>query len=500
MWRWSLIMVPVALSAVMLAPWVFATDDAAADTSRGAQAPGLFRWCVFATDHAAAETETPRKSPGGPSLLTVFDFGAVGDGVADDTAAVQRAVDSGRGDILFPRGVYRITRPIEIQLDESAPIGMMGTGTAKVVMAGPGPAFRFRGTHFGTAAPRTVQPGVWEWERTFMVDGLEIVGEHEEAVGIEASGTMQLTLTRLTIRRTLHAVHLVERNRNVIVANCHFYENRGVGLFLDDVDLHQINVGNCHISYNGGGGIVSLAGNVRNLHVSGCDIESNMAEDGPPTANILIDSRGGKHGTAEVAITGCTIQHNHTGPDSANIRIIGSDERDRRWGHVTIASNVLSDVQVNIDLLHARGVTIVGNTFWMGFSYDLRAVDCSNLVLSANNFDRNPHYAYGVALEAKGGILLESCRDSTVTGLHLNGVHTHPAAVMIHGGSRLNIAQCTILDSEHAGMIAENVTDSRISGCMIRNDAEGPGPWTALIVRGGEGNHLSDNVLGPDRE
>ncbi|MDZ7616200.1 MAG: glycosyl hydrolase family 28-related protein, partial [Patescibacteria group bacterium] len=165
-------------------------------------------------------TGSARPSGVAGPLQTVCDFGASGDGEADDSEAIQRAVDSGKGDILFPRGVYRITRPIEIDLATSGPIGLMGTGTATIVMAGPGPAFRFRGSHGGTAAPRTVQPRVWQRERTPTADGLEIVGEHEEAVGVEASGTMQLTLTRLTIRRTRHAIHLVERNRNVIVANC----------------------------------------------------------------------------------------------------------------------------------------------------------------------------------------------------------------------------------------------------------------------------------------
>ncbi len=437
--------------------------------------------------------------PAAAPLRTVRDFGAVGDGVADDTDAIQKAIDSGAGDLLFPRGKYRITRPIDIDLSQNGPVGLAGTGTAKIIMAGPGPAFRFRGTHKGTASPKTFEPALWEHERTPSVDGLEIVGEHEEAVGIEAGGAMQLTLTRLTVRHTLHAIHLVTRNRNVLVANCHLYENRGIGLFLDNLSLHQTNVNGCHISYNGGGGIVVRGGDVRNLHVAGCDIESNMAEDGPPTANILIDSQGGKAGVAEVSITGCTIQHNHLGPDSANIRIIGNDDSDRRWGHVTIASNVLSDVHVNIDLCRARGVTVVGNTFWMGFDHDLRAVDCSNLVLSANNFDRNPHYAYGVALQARGGIVLEECRDSTITGLHVNGVHTHPAGVIIRGGSRLNIGQCTILDCQNAGMLVENTNRSRISGCMIRNDTENSGPWTALKITGGEDNHLSDNVLGADQ-
>jgi len=34
----------------------------------------------------------------------VRQFGAVGDGTADDTAAIQKAVDSSAGNLQFPRG------------------------------------------------------------------------------------------------------------------------------------------------------------------------------------------------------------------------------------------------------------------------------------------------------------------------------------------------------------------------------------------------------------
>ena len=162
--------------------------------------------CVLTGSAPASE---PRQPPPAGESADVCRFGAAGDGVTDDTAAIQRAVDSGTGDLRFRRGIYRITRPITVDLSQLGPVSLAGTGTARVVMAGPGPAVRFVGTHQGTADPPTVQPNVWEHERMPTVDGLEIVGAHEEAVGIEAAGTMQLTLRRLNVRGALHGIHLV---------------------------------------------------------------------------------------------------------------------------------------------------------------------------------------------------------------------------------------------------------------------------------------------------
>ena len=39
------------------------------------------------------------------TVINVKDFGAVGDGVADDTASLQAALDSGSPTIYFPQGI-----------------------------------------------------------------------------------------------------------------------------------------------------------------------------------------------------------------------------------------------------------------------------------------------------------------------------------------------------------------------------------------------------------
>lgn len=92
----------------------------------------------------------------------IRDFGAVGDGKADDTNALQKAVDARIGVVHLPSGVYRLTKPVVIDLDRVGPTSVIGDGVARVEMDGAGPAFKFVGTHRGTADPDTVKPNVWQ--------------------------------------------------------------------------------------------------------------------------------------------------------------------------------------------------------------------------------------------------------------------------------------------------------------------------------------------------
>ncbi len=427
----------------------------------------------------------------------VTSLGAKGDGQADDTAAVQKAVDAG-GTVQFRTGTYKLTRTVTVDLDKTGFVTLAGDPTVRIVMAGAGPAFLFVGTHAGSAAPAQFKPNVWERQRSPSVIGLEIVGAHPEADGIAARGTMQLTIERLVVREARHAIHLRERNRNVLISDVHLYHNRGIGIFYDAVNLHQSNITGSHISYNAGGGVVVRGGDVRNIHIGNCDIESNMVKDGPETANVLIDSAGGSVG--EVAITGCTIQHNPDGPNSANIRILGagvsnlvSNKGPTNEGHVTITGNVLSDVQVNVHLKHVRGVTLTGNTFWMGFAHDLLVEDSSNVVVGPNNFDRNPRYEY-TRTSARGGLVFRGSRDSTLSGVHVNGVRHHAAAVVLEDCARFNVSGATILDCDGVGLQLTNTTLTRVGGSVIRDDrAANTAP--AIRVAGGHGNHVVGNVL-----
>jgi hypothetical protein len=431
--------------------------------------------------------------------LDVLAFGVVGDGKVDDAPGLQQAINSGTAAIRLPKGTYRITRPLVVDLDRRGYFSIRGDGVANLVMDGPGPALRVVGTHVKSADPENFESRVWDRQRMPLIDGLAIVGNHAEANGIEASGTMQLTITRVHIRRVLHGVVLSGNNRNVILSNCHIYENRGVGVYYDQVNLHQSNITACHISYNAGGGIVTRAGNVRNIHISGCDIESNMSLATPPTANVLIDCTGSTTGTGEVAISGCTIQHNNPSPESANIRILGGSRpsgklKTVREGHVTITGNVLSDVQCNVHLQDCRGVTLVGNTFWLGYTHDVLIERCNSIVIGSNNFDRNPRYDYGNTTQSNGGLVIRDSEDCNLTGLHVTGVWRAPAGLLIENSRRFVVANCTVLDCDQRGMLLRNVRDSLISGCIIRDDRP-QATSVALEIEGGSGNLVRGNML-----
>ncbi|MGY8691150.1 MAG: right-handed parallel beta-helix repeat-containing protein, partial [Verrucomicrobiales bacterium] len=99
----------------------------------------------------------------------------------------------------------------------------------------------------------------------------------------------------MLIRKVHDGIRLVRRNRNVIVSHCHVYHNTGAGIFLDGVNLHQINISGSHISYNRLGGIRIERSEVRNLQITGNDIEYNNAKTHPgladePTAEIYVDT------------------------------------------------------------------------------------------------------------------------------------------------------------------------------------------------------------------
>ena len=388
-----------------------------------------------------------------------------------------------QGFALFPKGIVRLKEPLLVDLAQLGRIHLVGQGT-QIIMEGPGPAIRFVGSFVtGNAEPKNVPITVRNAERGCSLAGLDIVGGHPDASGIKISGTMAMSLLGVSVRNGKHGVHLVKLNRNLLISDCHFYDNSGCGIFYDKVNLHQSNITECHISYCRGGGIVSRGGDVRNIQIGNCDIESNMDTSAlpTPTANIDLDSTGGS--VAEVAITGCTIQHAN-GKGSANIRIKGNGDGGHlgptREGHFAITGNVLSDVEINIDLADCRGVTLTGNTFWMGYVHNIKAERSSHIVLGPNSMDRNPRYDYGKSKEASNSVLFQRCDNCTIQGLNLSQSNKAKAGLVIEDSIGFTISGCSIVDCQPIGLMLIRVRESLISGCRIKVENTKAPPFVTI--------------------
>ena len=100
-------------------------------------------------------------------MSNVKDFGAVGDGKNDDTDAFQHAITDGDGIVELPRGDYRITKTLLVDLSKHGRVSFNGSGgVAKLLMEGSGPAIFLRGTHAKTADPNGFRPEEWQrWKR-----------------------------------------------------------------------------------------------------------------------------------------------------------------------------------------------------------------------------------------------------------------------------------------------------------------------------------------------
>jgi hypothetical protein len=332
------------------------------------------------------------------------------------------------------------------------------------------PALHVVGTHTGTADPKSIAAEVWARESTPIIQGIEVLAEHPEGDGIRLERTWQPILSQVTVHDCRHGIHIVQRNRNVIISECHVHHNRAVGVFLDGVNLHQIIVNTNHISYNGQGGIKLLNAEVRNIQICGNDIEYNFAarDQQEPTADVwfLAD----KAGIREATIVGNTIQAVRTA-GGANVRIEGfGQEGNRKAGLLTITGNLITSQDHNILIIASRGIAIQGNTFILGPRRNIKVVGSACVAIGPNTMDHITDYDY--AGKTEGGVELDGCSECTVSGIILHNAHgaDEPGGVVeVRNSSMINVIGCTLVEPARGGVVLSGTRDSRVSDCIIQS-------------------------------
>ena len=439
-------------------------------------------------------------------MSNVIDYGATGNGVTDDTEAILRTLEAGDGTLQFSAGNYLITKTIPIRLDQTGRFSIDGCGgSAKILMAGAGPAFHLIGEHHQSADPASFSSNIWTNQRMPTIQHLEIEGKHPDADGFWIEGTMQSTLVGILLRELRNGIHIRQRARNVLISHCHIYHNRGVGVFLDSVNLHQAIIANSHISYCLQGGIKVINSEIRNLHITGNDIEYNYDETANISADIWIDSSQDYSSVREGSIVSNTVQANYS-PGGTNILMIGHHpEKNHKAGMFTISGNLIGSQETNVNLIACRGVAVSGNVIYSGHHRNLQVNDSRNIVIGQNTFDHNPDYEPN---QLCTGIRLVNSYNCTFNGSIIqdcqSGQHTVPGPkpitknglLEIINCQRININGCQILDGYPNGVYVDKSKDVIVSSCHILDTRKEPKTEYAIQWTGpGSGNFLTNNRL-----
>ena len=424
----------------------------------------------------------------------VKDFGAAGDGRADDTAAIEAAVKAGKGAVYFPKGNYRLTRTVVVDMNVWGRTSLIGAGTATIIMAGQGPAFHFIGNHDGTGDPDSVREQIWQRQRLPLITGLEIRGAHPESIGLRLEKTMQATLTNLLIRRCKVGIELVKRNRNLIIDHCHIYHNRQVGIDFNKVNLHQAIIADSHISYNPVAGIRLLGGEMRNFQIVGNDIEYNYDVKNKGSADILIDMTPPGSSFREGTIVGNTIQAKPS-PDGANIRFLGGKNL-KVGGLLAITGNLLGSQTHNIHLVNCRGVSISGNSLYSAAEHTLWLEDCANIVLGNNNIDWNPDHKKKHLVD---GIFIDRCKGVTLSNTIIEnsfqGSSQTGGAIDVKASEDVAIVNCQVLDFRYRGITLTDAVRCRVTGCSVIERRREPIKGASIQVKGGRDNLITENIV-----
>lgn len=323
----------------------------------------------------------------------VSKFSAIiGDGVADDTNALEQLIQNNR-ELHIPKGLtIRITRPITININT---LKLFDGGNSTFIIDGIDDfVFHICGTMVPgmSANPSTLTDQIISDESNFIIKNCKFKSTNmESGGGLLVEGCFQTHIENNYFFQLKNGIKITGTNRNLIISNNNIYQIYNIGILIDNtVSLHQFNLVNNHISYCAKCVVFDNLNNLANFQCVGNDIEiSTYPENDQQNQRCLVissdDIKTGQ--VSEIEIVGNTIQ----GHALSNLLIDLSGGLARKIQHLSVCDNHISNINSGccVKISNVNVLAFNGNTLKdVSNAYCAEVLDSTNISVVGNAFDR----------------------------------------------------------------------------------------------------------------
>jgi hypothetical protein len=266
-------------------------------------------------------------------VVSVKDFGAVGDGVTDDYNAIKNAVAAlqaaGSGTLFFPKGTYFINQYridggpsangiVSFALQNLNSVCISGYGAKLVMKGGWTRTADYSSSGFTFSYSNNIGFNFTNCTN-LVIEGLEIDGgastivklatAEGDSYGVVLNGCTQVLLRDLNIHHYCTdglrvdmsgPITAFKVSRQIHASNCRFNNNARQGMSI--IHLRHATFTNCDFSFTGTTGTYG-----GHSPQAGVDIEPNYAHDNP-TAPL---NAAGDDSTGDISFIGCRFKDNN---------------------------------------------------------------------------------------------------------------------------------------------------------------------------------------------
>lgn len=337
-----------------------------------------------------------------------------GDGVTDDTLALQALVNSEKEIRLAGGLTIKITAPITIDISK---IKLFDGGNSEFVISGDIVGFNIVGSlETGMSAlPTTLDDDIIHGESSFIFQNCKIRNAAKTAgTGLKISGCFQSVIRNNYLCDLNIGIAIEGVNRNLSINNNNIYKITSYGIhFKTGLNLHQVNTNSNFITYCKYCVFVDNVDNLINWQCVGNNLEvynyANASDDSYRCIKMVANDAGvndsDKSVLTECVITGNDIQ-GHT-DNSITVEIVGGAHRF--FNHFNISGNHIGNgADYSIYLEHCKCVSISANSCVSGNGpdYMIKVKDSRAITITGN------------AIRSTGGIVVG---EGTITGIVVTG-------------------------------------------------------------------------------